>query len=439
MRRHHSGVGARRRGRPWTWLMMIAALSLALSACGKTSSTSSSAAAGTTSTSAAAAGTSTSAAAAGTSSGSTSASSGCGTIPTLPIHDATGLIASLGSAYETAYNGNADPIFASAFAHFKPKSSGNYTIGVALSAPYNPYNAAVLSQLKQQLSTIKGVTHVTVLTTLPTSPATQIQQVNQFIQQHVGVIVAEPIVPPAMVPLAAKAHAAGIPFIAVLNGVPSPNVVSVSVNSVADGLNMASGVAKLVGGKGTIIGVHGIPTTGNDRQAFTGFNAVFGKCPNIKFDGSIVGQFLPSAAKQQTLTWLSSHPQPVAGAVQSAVMGSGVIGAFAQTGRAQPALGNIQASAGDLAYWNAHKNTYKSVATTVNVSDLARATAYTVSHILSGHGPKVSELVSPGTLITAANLSQWVVPGAGPTSQALVTGPPGSWLPNSFLARLFNR
>ncbi|MBV9000599.1 MAG: hypothetical protein JO304_16175, partial [Solirubrobacterales bacterium] len=60
-------------------------------------------------------------------------------IPTLPTHDTTGVIAKLGSPYTEGYNGNADTTFPSAWAHFKPKTPGNYTIGVALSAPYNPF------------------------------------------------------------------------------------------------------------------------------------------------------------------------------------------------------------------------------------------------------------------------------------------------------------
>ncbi|MBV9800421.1 MAG: substrate-binding domain-containing protein [Solirubrobacterales bacterium] len=424
MQGHDSGAPMRWWARRRTWLVGIATLSLALAACGKTSSgSSSSAPAGTTASS---------------NSSSPTAGTSCGTVPSLPIHDSSGVIASLGSTYTTAYNGNADAILPSAFAHFKPKSTGNFTIGVALSQPGNPYNAALLSALSRQLGTVKGVSHVTVLTSSPTQPTVQIQQVNQLIQQGVSVIVTEPIVPPAMVPLAAKAKAAGIPLVAVLNGIPTPDAISVAANSVADGLNMAAGVAKLTGGKGTVIGVHGIPTTGNDKQAFVGFNAVFAKCPNIKLDSSIVGEFSPPLAKQATLTWLSSHPQPVAGAVQAAVMGSGIIQAFEQTGRPQPSLGNIQASAGDLAYWNAHRSTYKSVATTIPPDDIARATAYAVSQILSGHGPKVNEIVSPGALITNSNLSQWVVPGAGPTSQAPVSGPSGSWMPDHFLAPLFN-
>lgn len=427
-RRHRPPARRRWRAGP-AWVLVLAALGLSLAACGKTSATSSSAAAAA---SPGAAATQSSASA------STTTASGCGSVPTLPIHDSTGVIAKLGATYSGAYNGYADPILPSAFAHFKPSTHGNYTVGIAYTQPANPYQQVSLSQLKQQLGAIKGVSHVTVLTTPPTNPTTQIQQVNQLIQQHVSVIVTEPIVPPAMIPLAAKAKAAGIPLVAVLNGIPSANAVSVAVNSVADGLNMAAGVAKAIGAKGTVIGVHGIPTTGNDKQAFTGFAAAFAKCPNIKFDGSIVGQFQVPVAKQATLTWLSSHAQPVAGAVEAAVMGTGIIQAFQQTGRPQPVLGNIQAGAGDLAYWKAHESSYKALGTGVGPADLGRATAYTVSHILSGHGPKVNEIVAPGAVITSANLSQWLVPGAGPTSQAVVSGPANSWMPDSYLAPLFN-
>ncbi len=424
MQRHHSGAKARWWGQRPVWLVGIATLSLALGACGKTSSSSSSSAA--------------SGSASSSGSSSPTASTSCGTVPSLPIHDSSGVIASLGSKYTTAYNGNLDPVFPSAYAHFKPKGTKNFTVGIAFTQPINSFQQETVSLLQKQVGAVKGVSHVTVLTSPPTGVTTQIQQINQLIQQHTSVIITEPLVPPAMVPLAAKAEAAGIPLVAVVNGIPSPNAVSVAVNSVADGLNMASGVAKSIGQKGTVIGVHGIPTTGNDKAAFTGFNAVFSKCPNIKFDGSPIGEFQIPVTKQATLTYLSSHPQPVAGAVETAVMATGITQAFAQTGRAQPALGNIEPSAGDLAYWNAHKSTFKSVAGAIGPSDVARATAYTVSHLLTGHGPKVSEIVQPSALITGSNLSQWVVPGAGPNSQAVVAGPPGSWLPDSYLAPLFN-
>ena len=423
--------GAARRRRVFAWRLVIVVLSLAVAACGKTSSNSSSASASSTTSSAAASSTA-------SSGSSTTASSSCGTAPTLPIHDQSGVIASLGSTYTAAYNGYSDPLFPSAFAHFKPKASGNFTIGVSFTQPINSFQATTIPELTKALGAIKGVSHVTLLTSPPTGLTTQIQQVNQLIQQHVSVIVVEPLVPQPFIPLAAKAEKAGIPMISLISGMPTPDAISIGPNSVADGANVAAAVAKLINGKGTVLGVHGIPSTGVDHTEFAGYSASFGKCSGITFDTSLVGQFQPPIAKQQVLTYLSSHPQPVAGAVQPAGMTSGIIQAFEQVGRPQPAHGIGEPVAGELAYWNAHKSTFKAVAAVIGPQDLARATAYTVSQLLSGHGPKISEIVQPSVLVTGANLSQFLVPGAGPTSQATVQGPPSSWLPTSFLAPLFN-
>lgn len=70
---------------------------------------------------------------------------------------------------------------------------------------------------------------------------------------------------------------------------------------------------------------------------------------------------------------------------------------------------------------------------------MARATAYTVTQLLSGHGPKISELSEPSPTITAANLSQWATPGASVNNPTAVEGPGNQWLPDSYLAPLFNK
>ena len=150
-----------------------------------------------------------------------------------------------------------------------------------------------------------------------------------------------------------------------------------------------------------------------------------------------MGNFQPPVAKQQTLTFLSSHPQKVAGAVQTAGMTSGVAQAFQQTGRPQPVQGNSAPVAGDLAYWAANKGTYKSVATATGPQDLGRVTAYTVSNLLNGKGPKVSVITQPSVVIDESNLDQFVVAGAAPTSQATIETN-GQWLPDTFLAPLFS-
>ena len=69
-------------------------------------------------------------------------------------------------------------------------------------------------------------------------------------------------------------------------------------------------------------------------------------------------------------------------------------------------------------------------------SGLANATAYTVRQLLSGHGPKISELASLSATMNQTDLSQWIPSGATPGDQAIVEG---TWLPTSYLAPFFNK
>ena len=120
-------------------------------------------------------------------------------------------------------------------------------------------------------------------------------------------------------------------------------------------------------------------------------------------------------------------------------MTPGIVQAFQQTGRVVPAEVDVDPSLGDLAYWTAHKSTYKSIALTVPAQDVARAAAYTVTQLIAGHGPKISDLSEPSPTITSANLAQWATKGASANDETAAEGPGNQWLPDSYLAPLFNK
>lgn len=429
--KNHPVAARRRRWRPIMWLCVLVTAAVAPAACGKTSSGGSS--------SASSSGVSAAATSSATTAAVSSSSGACGTVPTLPFHGASGVIAMLPSQYKAAFNGYATTIFKSAWSNFKPKHAAPYTIGITVTQPINSFQAQLIGLLQKDLHAVKGVGKVTLLTAPPSGLTTQIQQANQLIQQKVDIIVAEPLVPQAFAGIAAQAGKAGIPFVSLINATPTPLSVNIAPNSVEDALNSGAVLAKLIGQSGTVIGVHGIQSTGVDQQEFAGWKRAFAACPKIKFASSLVGDFQVPVAKQATLTYLTSHPQPVAGAVQTAGMTAGIVQAFQQTGRPQPAHVNVDPSQGDLAYWTAHKSSFKAIAFTVPAQDVARAAAYTVTQLLSGHGPKISELSEPSPTITAANLSQWTTPGASVSDQTAVEGPGDQWLPDSYLAPLFNK
>jgi ABC-type sugar transport system substrate-binding protein len=405
----------------------VALAAVALSACGKTSSASSSPSSSTASSSASAG--------AATTSASASAASGCGTTPTLPFHDQSGVISALGPAYTSQYNGFPTPIFKSAFANFKPKGSPPYTIGIAVTQPISAFQAAIIPMLQKELHAVKGVGKVILLTSPPSAITTQVQQANSLIQQHVTILITEPTVPQSFIPVDARAAAAGIPVIGIINGPSTPDTINIEPNSVADAAVTGAVLAKAIDGRGTILGVHAIRSTGVDQSEFAGWKAAFAKCPQIKLDDSIEGDFQPSVAKAQTLSYLSSHPQPLAGVVETATMGQGIIQAFQQAGRPLPKMVDAGSGVGDLVYFKTQPDKLIS-GFTVPPNSEAAAIKYTVTQLLAGHGPKISEIAHLSMQVNPSNLSQFIPAGASANSQAAVLGP---WMPPSYMAPLFNK
>jgi hypothetical protein len=121
--------------------------------------------------------------------------------------------------------------------------------------------------------------------------------------------------------------------------------------------------------------------------------------------------------------------------VQTAGMTSGIIQAFQQTGRPLPVIVAAGPSQGEVAFFRTHPTKLAS-AFTITPQGVVGATAYTISQLIAGHGPKISELSSMSANINSSNLSHWAPAGAKVTDQAVVEG---QWLPPSYLAPLFNK
>lgn len=379
-------------------------------------------------------GISSSASAAKSGSKATAAADVCGTVPKLGYDDKSGVLAKLGSAYTQQFNGYATPIYASDYANFKPKGKPPYTVGVAVTAPDTPSQAIVDPALEAGLKKIPHVKKVVFLTTGPTALTTQIQQVHSLIQQHVSFIVAQPLVPQSFIPLANEAKAAGIPFISIYNTTPTAASINISPNSIGDGLTSGALLAKAIGGKGLVVGVQGIPGVGVNTEEFAGWKEAFARCPGITFDTSVTGEFQPPVAKAAMLTYLSSHPQPIAGVVETADMTSGIIQAFQQTGRPIPKIVDVGPSVGEFVFFEANKGDFVTSLTIPPLS-VVSATDYTVEKLIAGHGPKISELSSLSPTYSLSSLSKYIPAGASVTDEA---SPSGNWLPSSYLAKLFN-
>jgi ribose transport system substrate-binding protein len=375
----------------------------------------------------------------GTGQASTAAAGSCGAIPTLMPADPDGVLSKFSKSVQASYNLLPQPVYKSAWADWKPTHSGPYTIYFSPGNVSTPFIQGMLTEFNKLRAGSNVISKIETQDS-NNSVQTQIQQIQQAIRQKVDLIVALPLSPAADAPVLEAAGKAGIPVIAPLNSAGSKYVVGINGNVTLEGAYLTRQLASILGDKGSVLEMQGIPGVQSSDLLLKGAGDVLKNCPNISVAGSPVGQFTPSVAKAQTLEFLTAHPQTVNGAIQVGGMATGIMQAFIQTGRTVPTIADSGATPGALAYWNEHKGTYKGVALGLPPAQLADATWRVALGLLAGRGIKISDLSETPLIITDANLSQWVQPGWSlNTPLAYAPGPPNVFYPASYLNQFFSK
>lgn len=114
-------------------------------------------------------------------------------------------------------------------------------------------------------------------------PNRQLSGIENLIQSKVDVILVNPCDSSAVVPAVKAANKAGIPVVTVDRGADGGEVVThIASDNVAGGRMAGEFIAKLLGGKGKVVELEGIPGTSAARDRGKGFNEAIAKYPNIK-------------------------------------------------------------------------------------------------------------------------------------------------------------
>lgn len=396
------------------FVLLVAVLAgvAALSACGSSSSSSSSASSASTS-------------AAGGSTGSTTttaaASAGsCGSIPKEMPADPAGVLAKLPPDVQAGYNLYPQAVKASAWTNWKPKHGPPYTLYYAPGLMNAVFPQEILAKLHELTKT--GIINKVVVQDAGASVQTQIQQLNQAIRNKADIIFEFPLSAAALAPGMEAAGKAGIPVIMPLGPAVNQYTVAFDGNNPAVGAALAQGLAQQLGGKGDYLEVHGIPAVASDGYMFSGLEKVFANCPNMKKAGAVVGLFQPSVAKTQILQFLSSHPQPIAAAINAGSMATAAIAAFQQSGRPVPAIGDVGGTPAMLAYEQLHSD-FKGISVALPSNGIAEAGYNLAVGLLQGRGIKLADISQPPVTITSADASKWAksnIPLGSPLTSAQV-------------------
>ena len=416
--------GLRIRGRhPWTKLAGAALVAAVTAACSSSASSAPSSAASN-------------------GGNASNASSKCGTTVPVGPSNPGGVYASLSPALKQIYSSYPGELIQSPWATTKITAKPPWKIGYIAFAITNPYNQDSLTGLKEQFAKAKqaGLVTGSLLTNIPATLAAstgeqQISAIQQMVSQGVNAIILLPVDSVAEAPAINAAGKAGVPVI-LADTPPAPNTpyaVSAWSQNQVEADAGALGLIK----QGNIIMVKGIAGNENDVVLYNQAIADLKNCPNIHVAATLYGNWDQGTAKTVVAQYIASHPQPLAGVIQDGGMMSGVIQAFESTGATVPVIADGECGGGDLSWWLAHKDSYKTVAGCFNGFQGAYTYMDVTLRVLDNKGPKYNVLSMPAVTIDNTNLKVYAKKGLPLTSDLELPGAKTAWCDDICLNKYF--
>jgi ribose transport system substrate-binding protein len=339
------------------------------------------------------------------------AAAACGALPAVAPNDPQKTLGTATATAKSYYNGWPFQLHKSLLANWKPKGKGPYTVGVLFDGLTNPFQAYTFNLLQKFLRRSPAIGKVIGVASEPGNATKQVQAYQSLVQQGAKVIIVQPTSAPAFLPVVRAALKQGVATVSYINPLSDPSAVSVGPNVYTSAGAALAAFLKQLGGKGDLLGVHGIRVTPVDQSTWAIFKQLLAACPNVKLVGEIDGNFAPPAVRAAVLQFLASYPGKVDGVFHTAVMGPSIIGAFQQAGRTVPPVTAMAAQKGEMGYWaqNAGKG-YKSTGFAGGPTALSNLITRVTLRLLAGQGAKTTDIPWPQPLITPANYKQYSNP-----------------------------
>ncbi|MFL5847068.1 MAG: substrate-binding domain-containing protein [Solirubrobacteraceae bacterium] len=366
--------------------------------------------------------------------------SGCGSVPVPAVQDPDGVVAQLPAEQKAAYEGYAYPVHKSMWSDWKPDDAGPYDVGVVWGPSTAGFQVdmgeAVVDRLKS--SPLIGDVDFRSMGADVNIPVA-LSNFNAFIAKGVDLIIAEPLLGPSFVPVVKKAAAEGIPVVTVQTAVDTPEAVNVSPNLTLAYAQSTARLLRIIGGKGNVMAVRGIPGSPPDTEAAAAWKTVLDECPNVKQVGEAYGNFIDVNAKSETLKFLATHPQKIDGVIQSGTMTGGIMGAFQQSGRPMPVVDDVGPMKASTGYWLNNKGSYNGVGMAFGPRAMGSAGASVALRMLEGQGPKLSNIIARMTILTEENLGDWGDKASSLTTPGQPEGPADTFFTEDYIDAFFAR
>ncbi|MEO8829226.1 ABC transporter substrate-binding protein [Lapillicoccus sp.] len=182
---------------------------------------------------------------------------------------------------------------------------GDYVIGISNTLVGNGWREEMICASKAQ-SLASGKVKKFISANRNGGPTEQIADLRSMISQGVNAIIVNPSDPDKLNSVISEAKAKGIVVVAVDSAVTSPDAYNVTNDQVEYGRLGGKALADLLGGKGNVVEMRGIPGVPADTDRHTGFTTALKDYPDIKVVQEVNTGWDFSKGGQQALDLLNS-------------------------------------------------------------------------------------------------------------------------------------
>jgi ribose transport system substrate-binding protein len=190
----------------------------------------------------------------------------------------------------------------------------------------------------------------------------------------------------------------GIPTLSFTGFTTSPYSINTSVNYRLVGYYIGAWMAELIGEKGNVIIMDGIPGYSASDQQSDGMKEGLSQYPNVKVVAQLAHNWTSQVAQKELSQWLSSNPIEIHGIAVQSSGETGTLQALLQSGRDPIPPIALGGELGALCYWRQNPSYINEAIYAWPPGDEVEFGVDVMIRTLQGQGPRIqSILVGPAT------------------------------------------
>ena len=344
--------------------------------------------------------------------------------------------------YNMDYMDEVQPLGPSIMQDWKSPSKPPWTIGYASTYAGNTWRKGAMERLMEVVLPKwrdLGIVDDIVITQSNLDDSLQIQQMRQMIDGgDVDAIIICCSNATALNQTIKYGWDKGIPTFSFTGYVTSPYAINTSVNYQLVGFYIGAWMAELIGEKGNVIIMEGIPGYSASDSQNNGMIDGLAEFPDINVVGQLAHNWTSQVAQKELSQWLSTHPEQVDGIAVQSSGETGTLQALLQSGRDPIPPIALGGELGALCYWRQNPDYIDEAIYAWPPGDDIEFGFNVMLRTMMGQGPKIqSILVGPATKsfddIAAVlnedcdrNSTGWDNPGID------------SWAPRSYVETFFD-